>query len=68
MTGRRLSGQIRSLQNLNNKLKLGYTDKEISELSSGQLRKMIGDIKTANGIKIPDHSKYKSKNRRFQIE
>jgi hypothetical protein len=61
MTGNRKLGMIRSLSNLNARLNLGYTQTEINEMSTGQLRRIIGEAKIKHNIKIPNHSRYATK-------
>jgi len=61
MTGRRKLSQIRSFVNLNERLGLGYSQKEINEFSCGQLRRLTGEAKLKHGIHIPNHSRFASK-------
>ncbi len=61
MAGIRKAGQINSLKNLNEKLRLGLTPKEIEDMSQGQLMKTIFDIKKKHNLTIPTHSTLKRK-------
>jgi hypothetical protein len=51
--GGRKAAKMNALKNFNEKFKLGYTDKQIENLSTAQLRKILLSIRLEH--KIPVH-------------
>lgn len=56
MAGLRKNAKIKHLQWLNIEYNLGYSKKEINNMSVNQLKKIIFETKKEYGLRIPSHS------------
>jgi hypothetical protein len=56
--GIRRKGKINTLLKLNKQFNLGLSQKSIEQLSTNQLRKIIFEIKSKNGLTIKKSSKF----------